>query len=118
MAVFQGARLRSSGLPVAAERDIRRVLPTARQARLRPASALMGVILAGTMLGLVYLTQTLGSNAATAEIAELRAVQQDLMRRITNQGLAVQFAADPVELERAARRLGLERLDTLTLSAP
>jgi hypothetical protein len=119
MAVFQGVRLRSPGLPVAAERDLRRVLPSARPSRLRPTAALMGVILAGTMLGLVYLTQTLGSNATTAAIARLEGEQKELLRRIGNQGLAVSFAADPIEIGRDAKRIDLERLDDpITLSAP
>jgi hypothetical protein len=79
----------------------------------------MGLILAGTMLGLVYLTQTLGSNATTARIATLEAEQADLLRRLGNQRLAVEFAADPIEVGRRAKALGLRRLgDTVTLSAP
>jgi hypothetical protein len=120
MAVFQGARLRTTGLPVAtAERSVRGVLPTTRPARLRPTTALMGVILAGTMLGLVYLTQTLGSNAATVQIAELQSQGKELARHLANQTVAVGFAADPVEVGRRARELGLVRLgDAVTLSAP
>ena len=39
--------------------------------RVRPMGVLMAAILAATMLGLVYLTQTLGSNATSTEIGQL-----------------------------------------------
>ena len=79
----------------------------------------MGAILTGTMLGLVYLTQTLGSNAASAEIAGLKGEREELGRQLRNQIVAVEFAADPVQVGLRAKDLGLVRLgDAETLSAP
>ncbi len=77
MAVYQGVRLRTSALPPATP------LPRTRAARattatstttprLRPVGLLMAGILASTMLGLVYLTQTLGANATSEVIGGLR----------------------------------------------
>jgi hypothetical protein len=80
---------------------------------------LMGAILAGTMLGLVYLTQTLGSNATSAQIHELASRRAELQRRLDNQGVAVGFAADPVEIGPRAKALGLVKLrEPRMLSAP
>jgi hypothetical protein len=127
MAVFQGARLRTTGLRArsaelparSAQRNARGVLAPARPTRLRATSVLMGVTLAGTMLGLVYLTQTLGANATSAQITELEGLRVDLQRRLDNQGVAVGFAADPTEIGRRAKALGLVQLrDPRTLSAP
>jgi len=120
MAVFQGARLRSTALPArAAERNARRIVVPARPGRMRPTSMLMGAILAGTMLGLVYLTQTLGSNATSAQINDLESRRAEVQRRLDNQGVAVGFAADPVEIGPRAKAIGLVKLrEPRTLSAP
>jgi hypothetical protein len=79
----------------------------------------MGIVLAATLLGFVYLTQTLGSNAASAEIIGLRGKGEDLVRQQRNQEAAVQFKADPVQIGLRAKKLGLVRLDDAeTLPAP
>lgn len=124
MAVYQGTRLRtavprSDALPSRAAGRVVRVSPVAGAARVRPATALMGVVLAGTLLGFVYLTQTLGSNAASAEIVSLQARGEALVRQQRNQEAAVQFKADPVQVGLRAKKLGLVRLgDAEILTAP
>jgi hypothetical protein len=126
MAVYQGARLRTQALrtqalPARTAGRISRGSPAAAAAaaRVRPTTALMGIVLAGTLLGLVYLTQTLGSNAASAEIVGLRTRAEELDRQQRNQVAAVQFKADPVQVGLRAKKLGLVRLrDAEILPAP
>lgn len=120
MAVYQGTRLRSPALTVGTvERARRSSVPAPRQARVRPATAIMGLILAAALLGFVYLTQTLGSNAASAEIVGLRGTGLELDRQLRNQAAAVQFKADPVQIGLRAKKLGLDRLrDAEILTAP
>jgi hypothetical protein len=71
----------------------------------------MAAIVAATMLGLVYLTQTLGSNAASSEIRGLAADGDKVARRINNFALSVQIDSDPEEIIKRATALGLKRLD-------
>ncbi len=122
MAAFSGARLRSVALPEAAvARRERSVGPSLsrRAVHLRPTGLLMAAILAGTMLGLVYLTQTLGSNATHSEIGDLTARREDLGRQLRNIAVAVETYADTEEIGRRARKLGLVELgDVVVLSAP
>jgi hypothetical protein len=89
MAVYQGVRLRSTALPVAraaqvARPAVRSLAPasrTVRQAwRVRPAAALLGVILTGTLVALLYLTQTLATTAVSVEISRLEGEIQQLER--------------------------------------
>ena len=70
MAVYQGVRLRTSALPPATPLPRARAgrattATTTTAPRLRPVGLLMAGILGATMLGLVYLTQTLGANATS-----------------------------------------------------
>ena len=122
MAVFGGARLRAIALPAtpadaAARRTAYRAARTA--SRLRPTGLLMAFIVAATMLGLVYLTQTLGSNATSSEIHDLAAQREELGRQLRNLAVAVETYADPEELGRLARRRGLVALDdVIVLPAP
>jgi hypothetical protein len=124
MAVYQGARLRTQAtrsqvLPARAAGRITRSPSGMVSTRVRPATALMGIVLAATLLGFVYLTQTLGSNAASAEIVSLRARAEELVRQQRNQETAVRFEADPVQVGLRAKKLGLVRLrDAEILSAP
>jgi hypothetical protein len=79
----------------------------------------MGLVLAATLLGFVYLTQTLGSNAASAEILALDGQRVEIGRKLRNQAAAVEFKADPVQVGLRAKKLGLVRLDDVEiLSAP
>jgi hypothetical protein len=124
MAVYQGTRLRTQAqrnqaLPARTTGRLTRGSPAAAAARVRPTTALMGIVLAGTLLGLVYLTQTLGSNAASAEIAGLRAQGEELDRQLRNQVAAVQFKADPVQVGLRAKKLDFVSLgDAEILPAP
>lgn len=120
MAVYQGVRLRPASLP-ARRVERGRIVPVdlARRARARPAGVIMGVTLGLTMLLLVYLTQTLGSNATEVELGSLAAQRQTLMRQLTNQAALVKIKSDPVEVARRADRAGLVQLDdAIILRAP
>lgn len=83
----------------------------------------MGILMAGilvaTMVGLAYLTQTLGSNATTAEISSLTNKSNDLRAQLSLQEYNVELATDPSDIAKRARELGLKPLgDTLVLTAP
>jgi hypothetical protein len=80
---------------------------------------LMATILAGTMIGLVYLTQTLGSNATSSEIGDLAAQRDDLGRQLRNLAVAVETYSDAEEIGRRAHKLGLVELgQVVVLTAP
>lgn len=120
MAVFQGARLRAVALP---ERDFQPGVrgigrPVVALPRPRPAGLLLAGILAMTMLGLVYLTQTLASNATSSEISDLADSREEIARQLRNQALAIETWADEAEVSRKARELGLRQLgDVVVLPA-
>lgn len=122
MAVFQAARLRSAAqadYPAVRRPRIAGASLARPATRLRPTGLLMAAILAGTMLGLVYLTQTLGSNAVSSEIRDLAAQREELGRQLRNQALAVETYADTEEIGRRARKLGMVTLgDVVVLKAP
>jgi hypothetical protein len=123
MAVFQGARLRSTALPAAdsAARFPRVSAPPTVDAipRVRPMGLLMAGIVTATMLGLVYLTQTLGSNVTTQEIRSLDAQRQELHQTIRRNAVAVQDVTDADVITIAARGQKLKRLGgVLVLPAP
>ncbi len=129
MAVFQGARLPTTALPAArpvarprlAAPAIPRSAPPAVRAtpRVRPAGMLMAGILAATMLGLVYLTQTLGANAASSEIRSLDNQREALGMTIGRQALKAKDLTKADTVISNARNLGLRELDErLVLSAP
>jgi hypothetical protein len=122
MAVFSGARLRTVALPgsAAAARQAGSGQGLRRPAlHLRPTGLLMAAILAGTMLGLVYLTQTLGSNATNSEISDLTSRREELGRQLRNLAVAVETYSDAEEIGRRAHKLGLVKLgDVVVLTAP
>jgi hypothetical protein len=135
MAVYQGTRLRSATLAERRpERRVRaatlhddriesRVRAAARPVvaavpRPRPAALLMAGILAATMIGFAYLTQTLASNATSAEISALELKLQDLAQEVRHQEALVVMWQD-TELAPAAAELGLKlHGDPVTLKAP
>ena len=89
------------------------------RSRARPAGLLLAAILAATMIALVYLTQTLASNATSSEIADLADRREEIARLLRNQALAIETWADPAEVGRKARGLGLRQLgDVVVLPAP
>jgi hypothetical protein len=122
MAVFQAARLQGAAqadYPAARRPRVTSSSRARSGARLRPTGLLLAAILAATMLGLVYLTQTLGSNAVSSEIRDLAAKREELGRLLRNQALAVETYADPEEIGRRAHKLGLITLgDVVVLTAP
>ncbi len=129
MAVFQGARLPTTALPAArsvarprlAAPAIPRSVPSAVRTtpRVRPAGLLMAGILAATMLGLVYLTQTLGANATSSEIRDLDNQREALGITIGRQALQAKDLTKADTVISDARDLGLYELDDrLVLSAP
>jgi hypothetical protein len=128
MAAFSGARIRPLGLPAgtaAVRQGGSPMLSPGGQAlrrpavHLRPTGMLMAAILAATMLGLVYLTQTLGSNATHSEIGDLVSRREELGRQLRNLAVAVETYADAEEIGRRARKLGLIELgDVIVLAAP
>lgn len=125
MAVFQGARLRSTTLPAVddAARFPRVSAPAPATVRATPRVRPMGLLMAGivtaTMLGLVYLTQTLGSNATTDEIRSLDVQRQELHKTIRRSAVAVQDVTDADVITVAARDQKLKRLGgPLVLPAP
>jgi hypothetical protein len=122
MVAFQGARLRSAALPTRSiERRPARVssqAPVRSAQRIRPTGLLMAAILTATMLGLVYLTQTLASNATNLEIRTLANRSQTLQSQLLNQRSKVEIEANPDAVVRAARQLGLTKLgDAIVLEA-
>jgi hypothetical protein len=71
------------------------------------------------MLGVLYLTQTLASNATSSQIADLGSRREELVRQLRNQALAVETRADPSEIGRRARGRGLIELEgALILPVP
>lgn len=122
MAVFQGARVRTVALPPSTPAVRRRadIASTVRSAsRVGPVGLLLAIILTGTMLGFVYLTQTLGSNAASAELGRLVNQRETLDATLRNQSWAVEESVAPGPIVRRARDLGLVKLgDDVVLSVP
>lgn len=123
MAVYQGTRLRGAPLAVAADRTERPDPVPSRAssapARVRPTGLLIAGIVASTILGMVYLTQTLGSNAATSEIAQLQSKQSELQITIGRHERFVLLSHDEDEVRAKAKRLGLKKLEApLVLRAP
>jgi outer membrane murein-binding lipoprotein Lpp len=126
MAVLQGARLRTGALPAtrtapARTAPARKPSPAALSAapRVRPMGLLMAAIVIATMLALAYLTQTLGSNAASTEVRDLQAKQAQMKDEIRRQASHVQIKADAVTVQKEAQRLELKKLPkAVTLDAP
>ena len=123
MAIYHGARVRTTALPPA---DVVRARPRVSAPasvqgarRVRPAGLLMAAIVAATMLGLVYLTQTLGSNATNYEIGRLEAHRAELTKELRRQVVVAQDLIDNELIATKARARGLRKLgDAIVLSAP
>ena len=123
MAVLGGTRVRSSALStVHASTGRPRVVtpaPARPAPRVRPIGLFMGGIVAATMLGLVYLTQTLGANATDSEVRMLSVESAQLEDRLRRQAVWVQTFTDADEVSERAKDLGLRRLgDVLVLPTP
>lgn len=123
MAVYQGARLRTDGLPAAATSTPRSravaAPPAGGAARVRPMGLLMAVIVAATMLGLVYLTQTLGTNATTTEIGLLEIERNDLITDTKRLQIRILKATEADVIIPKAQKQKLKKLGGITvLPAP
>lgn len=123
MAVYQGARLRTDALPAAGipARHVRAAAPAsvATAPRVRPMGLLMAAIVASTILGLVYLTQTLGSSATSEEIYGLQSDRNELIKDTRILQIHVMDAVESDVIVPRAKKQQLKRLDGITvLSAP
>jgi hypothetical protein len=83
----------------------------------------MGILIAGilvaTMVGLAYLTQTLGSNTTSAQIGDLTSKSNNLADQLRLQKSNVELATDASAIAKRARELGLKPLgEPLVLSVP
>ena len=123
MALYEGARVRGSGLSVRRVDAVagRAAVPesTGPRQRVRPTGLLMAAIVATTMLGLVYLTQTLGTSATSEEIWKLEGDRAELQGDIASGALLVLEASEAESVRPAARKLKLKPLgEPLVLRAP
>lgn len=121
MAVYQGARLPAASLgnrrsPLARPQAGGREEAPARP-RVRPASALLLVILAATLLGFAYLTQTLDSTATGLEIRSLASQAAELQRRIKSQDALVLSEASSGNIRDRASAIGLSEREVLVVKA-
>lgn len=124
MAVFQAARLRSTALPAAAS-STPAVRPRASAAAVRsatgvrPVGLLMAGILVSTMLGLAYLTQTLGTNATSNQVELLQADSDKLNATLRNQSFQVDELTEVDLIRASAQKQGFRSLGKPTvLRAP
>jgi hypothetical protein len=123
MAVYQGARLRATATPAtgSSARQARATAPprVSSAPRVRPMGLLMAVIVAATMLGLVYLTQTLGANATTTEIYVLEGQRGEIVTDIKRLQIAILKANEPEVIVPKAQKQKLKKLGGITvLPAP
>jgi hypothetical protein len=119
VAVFQGTRLPASAVParhapIAQGRPLLRGRPAQG---IRPAGIVIVVILVGTLIALVYLTQTLRAAATSVEIARLMDERAQLQRELRSQaGDILRWSSRPA-VTQWAQHGGLDALgDTLILS--
>jgi uncharacterized OsmC-like protein len=123
MAVYQGARLRTDHLPTAdaSARPVRSTAPSSAVTapRVRPMGLLMAAIVASTIVGMVYLTQTLGTNAASTEIDMLEVQRNKLIQEIKRHEIVALDMTQAEVVVPKARDQKLKRLgDPLVLPAP
>jgi hypothetical protein len=110
MAIYQGTRLGSVGFPGApeAEASSRAVRPpVAATPRIRPAVLLVAIILVGTIVGLAYLTQTLGANASNVELGRLASQRDQSQRQLLTQRSMIAARTTDGEIEERATLSGL-----------
>ena len=122
MAVLQGARLRTGALPATAVAvRPRAAAPSTIRAnrRARPMGRIMAGIVIATMLGLVYLTQTLGSNATSSEIRSLDRQRAKLTGELHRQAIQVEVLTLADVITKKAGKQGLRELrGSVVLPAP
>ena len=129
MAVLQGAHARPRNLPRGRTSPAARPVAQAGQspasstasavARVRPAGLLLAAIMASALFGMVYLTQTLGTNAMSSETVLLGKDGAKLQAQITRNNIQVGLLVQDDEIRAAARRLKLKDLaKPVVLPAP
>jgi len=123
MAVYQGTRLRAGAVRAAGTpaRPARSAGPAGVNAvpRVRPMGLLMAAIVAITMLGLVYLTQTLGTNATSTEIGLLQTQRNELITDIKRLEIEALDMTQAEVIVPKARKQNLKRLGApIVLPAP
>jgi len=122
MAVYQGTRLRSGAVRAAGTpaRPVRSAVPAGNAVpRVRPMGLLMAAIVAVTMLGLVYLTQTLGTNATSTEIGLLQTKRNELITDIKRLEIEALDMTQAEVIVPKARKQNLKRLGApIVLPAP
>jgi len=127
MAVFQAARLRSTALPAASARvSTPAVRPRGSATAavrathgVRPVGLLLAGILIATMLGLAYLTQTLGTNATSSRVDRLQAEKVKLEATLKNQGFQLAGLTEVDLIKASAQKQGFVSLGKPTvLRAP
>ena len=127
MAVYQGTPLPAARLraPLATPR-VSELPPARRTARLaareqhglRTVAVVLALILAGTIFGLAYLTQTLGAASARFEIDELSRERQVLFQELQSQQGTIARGGSEALVVGWAQRDGLDRLGaTIRLKA-
>jgi uncharacterized OsmC-like protein len=122
MAVYQGARLRTDAAP-AADTSVRRVRSSSAGVgaapRVRPMGLLMAAIVGSTIVGMVYLTQTLGTNAASTEIDLLEVQRNQLIQEIKRHEIVALDMTQAEVVVPLARDQNLKRLgEPVVLPAP
>lgn len=125
MAVMQAARLRSTALPAASSKAPAVRARTSATAAVRsatgvrPVGLFMAGILVSTMLGLAYLTQTLGTNATSSEVRELQADLAGLDTNLRRQSIHLMNLTEADAVIDRARAQGFRSLgEPLVLRAP
>lgn len=123
MAVYQGARLRTDVVP-GADSSARTARPSSPATggsapRVRPMGLLMAAIVGSTIVGMVYLTQTLGTNAASTEIDLLELQRNQLIQEIKRHEIVALDMTQAEVIVPLARDQKLKRLgEPVVLPAP
>jgi hypothetical protein len=119
MSIYQGARLRTDRFPAATLEATRPAV--SRPAVSRPsapathgnrrATILVGLVVAVTVVAFVYLTQTLGANASSAEINKLANDRARYEQQLLTQRVAIGRRVAVGAIEEWAVANGLSELD-------
>ena len=115
MAVYQGARIRASGLPAGARPVVARRhtrIPDRARRHVRPVTVVLAVILVGLLFGLIYLTQTLQAAVTSYQIDTLLNDRQSLQQELQSQQGAVAQSGSEPKITQWAQQQGLNRLGT------
>lgn len=78
--------------------------------RVRPSATLLALIIAGTMLGLVYVTQMLAAQSARYEVDTLLVQRRALMQQLTSQQASIAQWGSEAQVVQWAQREGYDRV--------